>query len=72
MTRGASGHRPHNHARLASDGAAVAVVDHDGAGAEAVASEIGGVAYTLDVHDGDAVPRRSPRPSATWVGSRCS
>ncbi len=55
VTGGASGIGRATARRLASDGAVVAVVDRDGAGAEAVASEIGGVAYALDVRDGDAV-----------------
>ncbi len=42
--------------RFAAEGAAhVAVVDRNGAGAQAVAAEIGGTAYETDVSDGAAV-----------------
>jgi NAD(P)-dependent dehydrogenase (short-subunit alcohol dehydrogenase family) len=40
---------------LAAQGAAVAVLDRDRAGADAAAAEIDGVAFEVDVRDGDAV-----------------
>lgn len=43
--------------RLASEGAAVAVVDIDEASARAVASDVGGVAHPADVGDPDALRR---------------
>jgi NAD(P)-dependent dehydrogenase (short-subunit alcohol dehydrogenase family) len=55
VTGGASGIGRATAVRLARDGASVAVLDRDGAGARAVAAEIGGRAYEVDVRDGDAV-----------------
>jgi NAD(P)-dependent dehydrogenase (short-subunit alcohol dehydrogenase family) len=55
VTGGASGIGRATAERLARDGAAVAVVDRDGEGARAVAAEIGGVGFEVDVRDGDVV-----------------
>ena len=55
VTGGASGLGAATARRLAGLGAKVAVLDRDGARAEAVAREIGGVAATCDVSDADAV-----------------
>ena len=55
MTGGASGIGRATALRLARDGAAVAVLDRDGGGARAVAAEVGGIAFAVDVRDGDAV-----------------
>ncbi len=55
VTGGASGIGAATARRLARDGARVAVLDRDADGAAAIASEIGGVAITVDVRDGDAV-----------------
>jgi NAD(P)-dependent dehydrogenase (short-subunit alcohol dehydrogenase family) len=55
VTGGASGIGRATALHLARDGAAVAVLDRDGDGARAVAAEVGGRAYEVDVRDGDAV-----------------
>ena len=55
VTGGASGIGRATVLRLARDGAAVAVLDRDGDGARAVAAEVGGPAFEVDVRDGDAV-----------------
>jgi NAD(P)-dependent dehydrogenase (short-subunit alcohol dehydrogenase family) len=55
VTGGASGIGRATARRLARDGAAVAVLDRDGDGARAVAAEVGGIAFEVDVRDGDAV-----------------
>ena len=55
VTGGASGIGRATAFRLARDGAAVAVLDRDGEGARAVAAEVGGCAFEVDVRDGDAV-----------------
>ena len=55
VTGGASGIGRATALRLARDGAAIAVLDRDGDGARAVAAEVGGHAYEVDVRDGDAV-----------------
>ncbi|HEX4491275.1 MAG TPA: SDR family NAD(P)-dependent oxidoreductase [Acidimicrobiia bacterium] len=55
VTGGASGIGRACAERLARDGAAVAVLDRDGDGARAVAAEVNGRAYEVDVRDGDAV-----------------
>jgi NAD(P)-dependent dehydrogenase (short-subunit alcohol dehydrogenase family) len=41
--------------RFAEEGARVAVLDRDGDGAAAIASEVDGIAFTADVRDADAV-----------------
>jgi NAD(P)-dependent dehydrogenase (short-subunit alcohol dehydrogenase family) len=43
--------------RLAREGMAVAILDHDGAAANAIAAEIGGLAVTADVTSEDEVGR---------------
>ena len=55
VTGGASGIGRATARRLARDGAVVAVLDRDGDGAHAVATEVGGRAYEVDVRDGEAV-----------------
>ncbi len=56
VTGGASGIGAATARRLAAEGAQVVVVDRDGAGAQAVASELtSAVGVALDVRDGDAV-----------------
>ena len=55
VTGGASGIGRATVLRLARDGAAIAVLDRDGDGARAVAAEVGGVAFEVDVRDGDVV-----------------
>jgi NAD(P)-dependent dehydrogenase (short-subunit alcohol dehydrogenase family) len=57
VTGGASGIGRAVCERFAGEGAAVAVLDRDGAGAQAVADRIGGRAYTVDVADPVAVGR---------------
>jgi NAD(P)-dependent dehydrogenase (short-subunit alcohol dehydrogenase family) len=55
VTGGASGIGRATCRRLAAEGAHVAVLDRDGAGASEVASLIGGMAATVDVTDADGV-----------------
>lgn len=55
VTGGASGIGAAAARRLAAAGAAVAVVDRDEAGAQAVAEEVGGIALVGDVTDPDVV-----------------
>jgi NAD(P)-dependent dehydrogenase (short-subunit alcohol dehydrogenase family) len=55
VTGGASGIGRATCIRMAEEGARVAVVDVNGAGADEVARQIGGLAYTADVRDGPAV-----------------
>jgi NAD(P)-dependent dehydrogenase (short-subunit alcohol dehydrogenase family) len=55
VTGGASGLGAAVARRLATEGAAVTVLDRDGAGARAVADEIGGRAREVDVADADAL-----------------
>jgi NAD(P)-dependent dehydrogenase (short-subunit alcohol dehydrogenase family) len=55
VTGGASGIGRATALRLARDGAAVAVLDRNGDGARAVAAEIGGHAFEVDVRDAAAV-----------------
>ena len=49
VTGGASGIGRATAVRLARDGAAVAVLDRNGDGARAVAAEVGGHAFEVDV-----------------------
>src|SRR5690349_14867627 len=55
VTGGASGIGRAVAELLREQGAQVAVFDRDGDGARAVAGALGGVAYEVDVRDGDAV-----------------
>ena len=55
VTGGASGIGRATARRLAAQGVRVAVADLDAEGAHAVAEEIGGLGYALDVTDSDAV-----------------
>ena len=55
VTGGASGIGRATAQRLARDGASVAVLDRDASGAQEVADEIGGIAFAVDVRDGEAV-----------------
>jgi NAD(P)-dependent dehydrogenase (short-subunit alcohol dehydrogenase family) len=55
VTGGASGIGAATCRRMAAEGAQVAVVDLDGERAQAVAREVGGAAYAVDVTDFDAL-----------------
>ena len=55
VTGGASGIGREACRRFALEGAAVAVLDIDGAGAEAVANEVGGIGLEVDVTDAEAM-----------------
>jgi len=55
VTGGASGIGRATCRRMAAEGARVAVLDLDGAGAEAVAGQVDGVGYGVDVTDYDAL-----------------
>ena len=55
VTGGASGIGRATAQRFASEGATVAVLDVDGAGAKTVADEVGGHAFEVDVADHEAV-----------------
>ena len=57
VSGGASGLGAATARHLAREGARVAVLDREAAAAQAVADEIGGVAVSADVTDGDAVGR---------------
>ena len=57
VTGGGSGIGRATCRRMAGEGARVAVFDVDGDSAQAVASEIDGVAYAVDVGDPDALKR---------------
>ena len=67
VTGGGSGIGRATCRRLAEEGARVAVLDVDGESAEAVAKEIGGVAFGVDVGDLEAV-RRSVNAAAEEMG----
>jgi len=68
VTGGASGIGRATAQRLARDGATVAVIDRDGAAARAVADEVGGEAFEVDVRDGDAV-RAAVAATAAALGA---
>ena len=55
MTGGGSGIGRGTCRRMAEEGARVAVLDIDGEAAAAVATEIGGISFGVDVRDADAV-----------------
>jgi len=55
VTRGASGIGLATARRLAEEGAHVAILDVDGAGAERAAGEVGGLAFAVEVCDGARV-----------------
>ena len=55
VTGGGSGIGAATCRRFVEEGAAVAVLDVDGDAARAIADEIGGVAYQVDVADGEAL-----------------
>src|SRR5207247_2895252 len=55
MTGGAGGIGAATCRRLAAEGAAVAVTDLDVDGAGAIAGEVSGGAYELDVRSGDSI-----------------
>ncbi len=55
ITGGASGIGREACRRFAAHGATVAVLDIDGAGAKAVADEVGGIGFEADVTDGDGL-----------------
>ena len=55
VTGGGSGIGRATCRRMAEEGAQVAVLDLDGESAEAVAEEIGGIAFGVDVGDPDAL-----------------
>ena len=57
--------------RLAHDGMAVAVLDRDGAAAQTVAAETGGLAVTADVTRPEEVGHAVDRFSPGSVGSTC-
>ncbi len=68
VTGGASGIGAATARAFAADGAVVAVLDRDGAGAEAVAAGIGGLGLACDVTDRAAVGRALARIAATHGG----
>ena len=67
VTGGASGIGAATARAMVAEGARVAVIDRDAAGAEAVADEIGGLAVTADVADADALRPAFDR-AAEWLG----
>ena len=68
VTGGASGIGAATALAFAGEGAVVAVLDRDGAGAEAVAAGIGGIGLACDVTDRAAVGRALARVAATYGG----
>ncbi len=66
VTGGASGIGAATARAMVAEGARVAVVDRDQAGAEAVADEIGGLALVADVADADALGAAFAR-AAEWL-----
>jgi NAD(P)-dependent dehydrogenase (short-subunit alcohol dehydrogenase family) len=70
VTGGASGLGAATARRLSASGAKVAIFDRDGARAEAVAAEIGGVAAVCDVSDPDGVPAALERARAAHGDAR--
>lgn len=67
VTGGASGIGRATCERMVAEGAVVAIVDVDAAGARAVAAEVGGTAYPADVTDYDAL-EAAIRQAATDMG----
>ena len=68
VTGGGSGIGAATCRRFVAEGAAVAVLDVDGSAAEAVASEVGGVAVTADVADGPGLTGAFERAAASLGG----
>ena len=68
VTGGASGIGAATALAFAAEGAVVAVLDRDGAGAEAVAAGLGGIGLACDVTDRAAVGRALARVAATYGG----
>ena len=67
VTGGASGIGAAAARRMAADGARIAILDIDGAKAEAVARELDGRAWTADVRDLVAV-KRAMEEASSWLG----
>jgi NAD(P)-dependent dehydrogenase (short-subunit alcohol dehydrogenase family) len=67
VTGGASGIGHAVAARLAAEGARVAVWDRDAAAAEAAAAAVGGVAMPVDITDWEAVAAVASK-TAEWLG----
>jgi NAD(P)-dependent dehydrogenase (short-subunit alcohol dehydrogenase family) len=68
VTGGASGIGRATSRRMAEEGAAVAVLDLNGDAAEAVAKDIGGRGYQVDVTDADQVSQAVQRAAQTMRG----